>query len=255
MLSWDSFVGWGLLAWFVVLAIAEALLAKRELRAASNDGRLLTNFSLAVLTIGASSLLPLANVGSSLIAQRLGLGIARDLPWSAMFALTLVAQTLASYWLHRLMHQTPLLWRVHRVHHADSLVDVSTSFRNHPLELLLTIPVAALIILVLGAPVSVVLATETFFFAAALWEHADIHLPDRVDRALGVVLVTPRLHRLHHNPDRTLHDSNYGNSIIVWDRLFGTLSDQPDRKPVGLEGQLDRPDHFLDQILSPLRAA
>jgi sterol desaturase/sphingolipid hydroxylase (fatty acid hydroxylase superfamily) len=255
VLSWDSFIAWGLLAWFAALAIAEALLEKRELRAASSDGRLLTNFGLAALTITASGLLPLANIGSSLAAQGLGLGVARSLPWVAVFALTLVAQTLASYWLHRLMHRTPLLWRVHRVHHADGLVDVSTSFRNHPFELLLTIPVAALIILIIGAPVSVVLATETFLFAAALWEHADIRLPHRIDRTLSLVLVTPRLHRLHHNPGRALHDSNYCNSIIIWDRLFGTLSDKPDRLPVGLEGQVDRPDHFLEQILSPLHAA
>ena len=254
MLSWDSFVAWGLLAWFVALTITEALLEKRELRTASNDGRLLTNFGLAVVTISAGSLLPLANVGSSLAAQRLGLGLATGLPWSATFSLTLVAQTLASYWVHRLMHVTPLLWRVHRVHHADVLVDVSTSLRNHPFELLLTIPAAALVILLIGAPVSVVLATETFFFATALWEHADIRLPARLDRALATVLVTPRLHRLHHNPARAVHDSNFGNSFIFWDRLFGTLIDEPDRKPVGLDTQAGRPDHLLDQILSPLRA-
>jgi sterol desaturase/sphingolipid hydroxylase (fatty acid hydroxylase superfamily) len=138
------------------------------------------------------------------------------------------------------------------VHHADTSVDVSTSLRNHPLELLLTIPASALVILILGAPVSVVVAVQSILVAGAIWEHADVVLPKRLDRALALLLVTPRLHRLHHSPDRGNHDSNYGNSLTLWDRLFGTLNDGQERLEVGLARQRAAPNRLLEQICSPL---
>jgi sterol desaturase/sphingolipid hydroxylase (fatty acid hydroxylase superfamily) len=111
-----------------------------------------------------------------------------------------------------------------------------------------------LVILVLGAPVSVVIAVQTFLVAAAIWEHADVVLPKGIDRALTLLLVTPRLHRLHHSPDRCNHDSNYGNSLTLWDRLFGTLNDRQERLEVGLTRQRAAPNRLLEQIFSPLHA-
>jgi sterol desaturase/sphingolipid hydroxylase (fatty acid hydroxylase superfamily) len=254
-LSWTAVSSWALLAWFVALAIAELRFHQRELRSSARDARLVTNFTLAAVTVGASGILPLAKVGSSLLAQKLGLGVHPDSTWIAVFTLTLTAQTFVAYWLHRTMHRAPLLWRVHRVHHSDTSVDVSTSLRHHPLELLVTTPAAALVILLIGAPVSVVLASETFLVTTAFFGHAEIVLPCALDRALAWIVVTPRLHRLHHHPERRLHDSNYGDTLTVWDRVFGTFSDESERMPVGLEKPAGRPDHLLDQILSPLQAA
>jgi sterol desaturase/sphingolipid hydroxylase (fatty acid hydroxylase superfamily) len=201
-----------------------------------------------------SGFFPLINVGSSIFGQRLSIGLAHQvyLPWIGIFALTLLAQSFAAYWVHRLMHATPLLWRVHRVHHADSWVDVSTSLRNHPLELLLTVPTSSLVVLILGAPVSAVAAVDSLFVAAAIWEHTDIPLPPWLDQMLSTVIVTPRLHRLHHARKRRIHDSNYGNLITFWDRLFGTLNTGEGRGSVGLDGQTLRPDHLLEQVCSPL---
>jgi sterol desaturase/sphingolipid hydroxylase (fatty acid hydroxylase superfamily) len=129
---------------------------------------------------------------------------------------------------------------------------VSTSLRNHPLELLVMIPASALVIFILGSPVSVVVAVQSLLVAAAIWEHADVILPKRLDRALAFLLVTPRLHRLHHSPDRGNHDSNYGNSLTLWDRLFGTLNDRQERLEVGLTRQRAAPNRLLEQIFSPL---
>jgi sterol desaturase/sphingolipid hydroxylase (fatty acid hydroxylase superfamily) len=252
-LTRDALIDLALVGWFAALAIAETVWTRGgQVHEDSNDGRLLTNFGLTALVLLSSGLFPLANVGSALI----GTGIAYHVqfPWIAILVLTLIAQTFAAYWVHRLMHVSPLLWRVHRVHHADTMVDVSTSLRNHPLELLLTIPASALVILVLGTPVSVVAALQGFYVAAAIWEHADIALPERLDRALAIVFVTPRLHRLHHSPDRRCHDSNYGNSIMLWDRLFGSINDSLEKQEVGLVRQEADPNHLLEQICSPLYA-
>jgi sterol desaturase/sphingolipid hydroxylase (fatty acid hydroxylase superfamily) len=252
-LTRDTLISLALVGWFVALAIAESVWTRsHHSHESSSDSRLFTNFGLTALVLLGSSLLPLANVGSALAGAGFGLAYHLRSPWIATFALTLIAQTFAAYWLHRWMHSWPLLWRVHRVHHADAVVDVSTSLRNHPLELLLTIPASALVILVLGTPVSVVAAVQGCLVAAAIWEHADIALPRRLDRALALVLVTPRLHRLHHSPARQYHDSNYGNLIILWDRLFGTINDSVEEQEVGLARQRADPNRLLDQICSPL---
>ena len=185
----DALIGFGLAGWFVALALVETLWP-RATRHQSGDGRLITNFGLTALIFLGSALPPLANFGSAMIGTGLGAGYYVAVPWAAMFVLLLLAQTLTAYWVHRLMHATPLLWRVHRVHHADTALDVSTSLRNHPFELLVTIPSAAAVTLVLGAPVSAVVAVQTLLFAGAIWEHADIALPRRLDRALAPILVT-----------------------------------------------------------------
>ena len=255
----DAFVQLALLGWFVLLAIAEVVAAppgtQRDER--SGNARLLTNFGLTALIVAASAVLPIARMTASLSGERLGTGITNivPLPWVANCALLLIVDSFAAYWIHRLMHASPLLWRVHRVHHADTAVDVSTSLRSHPLELLVTVPIASLVVLLVGAPVSAVLAVQTAVVAATIWQHANIAVPSRVDRVLAMAIVTPRLHRLHHNPERAVHDSNFGESIVLWDWMFGTLNPSEDRRPVGLGYLERRPDHLLDQIWSPLRAA
>jgi sterol desaturase/sphingolipid hydroxylase (fatty acid hydroxylase superfamily) len=248
----------GLIGWFAILACLELVCARRSGRIErSGDGRLITNFGLTLLVLIVSSLPFIVKLGSAEFARTSGVGLQPrfDLPWPSMLLALLVADSFAIYWVHRLFHVMPLLWRVHRVHHADELVDVSTSLRNHPLELLLLLPVSAAVVLIVGAQVSVVAAAQTASMAAVIWQHADIDLPARVDRLLSFVLVTPRLHRLHHSPDRRLHDSNYGELITLWDRLFGTFSGNPGRHRVGLDGQVARPDELLAQIWSPVLAA
>lgn len=251
----NGWIGIALVGWFVLLAVAEAAFARREAAANEGDARLLTNFTLTILVVLAGAAVPLASVSASVIAERLDIGLARNVPmsWFAVFALTLVAQSFAGYWVHRTMHAAPLLWRVHRVHHADSAVDVSTSFRNHPLELLATLPVSALVVLLTGASASVVVAAQTVLAAAALWQHADLALPSRLERALASIIVTPRVHRLHHSPERATHDSNYGELITLWDRLFGTFNPSEERCAVGLRDQASHPDRLFEQIVSPVR--
>lgn len=255
-MSWNAASSLLLLTWFVMLAAAEALDQRRERRSSGGDVRLVTNFALGAISVGTSSLLPLSTVGTSLIVGQWHSAVLTGgmMSWLASFVLTLTGLTLVGYWSHRAMHAVPLLWRVHRVHHTDSAVDVSTSLRHHPLEMLVSVPADGIVILLVGPLVSVVVAAETLLLAAALLGHADIRLSARLDRALAWLLVTPRLHRLHHHPERKLHDSNYGDAFTLWDRLFGTFSDLPGRLPVGLTAQPRRPDYLVDQLLAPLQS-
>ncbi len=252
-------VGWiwaaALIACFVVLAVCEVVAPKveRALGPAS-DARLVTNFALGIVTIGLASVLPVSTLASAVFAQemRIGLGQSVALPWIAAFALMLTVRSFTTYWVHRSSHAIPWIWRVHRIHHADAAVDVSTALRNHPLELLLAVPVAAATALLIGPPVTVVLAIDTILFALGMWQHADIALPPQIERFLHPVVVTPAFHRAHHAPDRTAHDRNYGDFLPLWDRLFGTLAPPADRAaPVGLDRQ--HPDRLLVQLVDPAR--
>jgi sterol desaturase/sphingolipid hydroxylase (fatty acid hydroxylase superfamily) len=252
----DNLLSLALLGWFIALAIVETLIARKSSPPASPnpDARFVTNFGLTAILFMVGGALPLANVAAAASAQGLRIGLAdhAHIPWAGIVMLTLLGQTFGAYWLHRWFHRNPWLWRIHRVHHADSAVDVSTSFRNHPFELLLTVPMAVVVTLTIGAPISAVSVSQTIIVAATIWEHADISLPPRLDKALSAIILTPRLHRLHHNPDPAIHDTNYGTFLSFWDRLFGTLCVIEGRGRVGLDGQVKRPDHFLDQIRSPL---
>lgn len=244
-----------LVACFAVLALCEAVTPRVERASgAASDARLVTNFVLGIGTIGLAGVLPVSTIAAAVLAQETGIGLghAVALPWIAAFALLLMARSFTIYWVHRASHAIPWIWRVHRVHHADAAVDVSTALRNHPLELLIVVPVAAATVLLIGPPVTVVLAVDTLLFALGLWQHADIALPSRIERLLDAVVVTPGFHRAHHAPDRAMHDRNYGDLVPLWDRLFGTLAPPADRTaPVGLDRA--HPDRLLVQLVDPAR--
>lgn len=251
-------IGLLLILWFLLLAAAEILSQRGTgVAPAVDDQRLVTNFGFAALGMLASLFVPAFRIGTAAsgYSTEVGLAHAIVLPAAVIFVLTFLGSSLANYWAHRLMHRVPLLWRIHRVHHADDSVDVSTSLRNHPLELLVTLPFSAAVIVFLGASVTVVAAVETILLAAAIWQHVDIALPARIDRPLSRVIITPSFHRLHHHPERAIHDNNYGDIVTIWDRLFGTFRDDAGRLPVGLVDERPDSNRLLVQIAAPFRPA
>lgn len=254
----DVLLSIALLAWFVALAIAEVAAGRDSRPSTTNaDARFITNFGFTGILLMSGVIVPVFNTAVAASTEGLQTGLANQvpMPWLALLVVTLLVQTFAGYWSHRWLHSWSLLWRIHRVHHADSAVDVSTSLRNHPFELVVALPVSVIVTLALGAPAAVVTVGQSIIAFATIWEHADISLPPKIDRALSTIIITPRLHRLHHNPERAIHDSNFGTVFSFWDRLFGTLCVIEGREEVGLNGQVNRPDHFVDQMLLPLRAA
>jgi len=245
----------GLLVFFMLLAWAELAAARGTDAEKPSDARLVTNFGLGILILSIGFWLPAAKIASSFVAQGQFPGLAElyNWPWAVALAVFLLVDSFAGYWVHRTLHTVPALWRLHRIHHADDSVDISTSLRSHPLELLVSLPLSVVVISAIGAPPSVVIVSQTITVAAAMFQHADLELP-RLERFLGPWLITPATHRLHHSPDRATHDGNYGDFITLWDRLFGTFSRSKRRGQVGLEGQVARPDHLIEQILSPVYA-
>jgi sterol desaturase/sphingolipid hydroxylase (fatty acid hydroxylase superfamily) len=135
----------------------------------------------------------------------------------------LLFMDLVHYGGHRLMHAVPVLWRAHVVHHNDLDLDVTTSLRTHPFEFLVLYSVSAGMAALAGVPGAVIAGYGIVVFCVEMLQHARLSLPDPVERALRLVFVTPGYHRLHHAPERAVHDSNYGAVFTLWDRAFGTM--------------------------------
>jgi sterol desaturase/sphingolipid hydroxylase (fatty acid hydroxylase superfamily) len=159
-------------------------------------------------------------------ASRLGLGLLAAIGAPSWLAASVgvVALDAVAYFWHRANHRVPVLWRFHRVHHADPGFHTTTALRFHPGELLLALSVRLVAIVALGVPPAGVLAFELVFGAANLLVHGNFDLPARLERPLQRLLVSPALHRLHHSREQRELDSNFGTIFSCWDRWLATLT-------------------------------
>jgi sterol desaturase/sphingolipid hydroxylase (fatty acid hydroxylase superfamily) len=207
---------------------------------ANRKRRWVTNFGLTLLAVFLLRSLPLSGLGVSAWAASNGFGLLNRfaLPAAAVLALTMATRSLASWALHISMHKVPLLWRIHRTHHLDRVMDVSTTVRFHPIEILLSLGTGTLATCLLGLPVWALLTYEPIESAVRIFSHANLRVPEKVDRVLRFFISTPAMHRIHHSVFQPETDSNYGSIFSFWDRLFGTYT-SPDGKnlagmPLGL---------------------
>lgn len=146
--------------------------------------------------------------------------------WPAFF-LSLLLMDLLIYGQHVVMHQIPLLWRIHRLHHTDLDIDVTTALRFHPFEIILSMFLKLLFIALLGAPVVAVIVFEIILNISSMFNHSNIQIPLRIDRILRYFIVTPDMHRVHHSVIKVETNSNYGFNIPWWDYIFRTYRPQP----------------------------
>lgn len=221
---------------FVAMALWERVAPRRAL-VASRPVRWLNNLAVLALGAGLSRLVaPAAVVGAAIVAQREAWGLFNlvAVPPMLAAAASILLLDLTVWAQHLAMHKVPALWRLHRMHHADVDIDVTTGLRFHPLEILLSLAIKAAVAVALGAPPIAVLAFEVLLNATSIFNHANARLQPALDRALRTVLVTPDMHRVHHSWDRVETDSNYGFNLPWWDRLFGTYRAQPERGHEGM---------------------
>ncbi len=252
-----------LTAFFGVLAL---VVVAQRLWPARGDGRWskrqAVNLGLVVLnTLLLRLLFPLLAVGLAVIVHEANGGLFGWLDWPLWVSIPMAVILLdaAIYWQHRLMHQVPLLWRLHRVHHADTGFDATTGVRFHPLEIALSMLIKLGLIWVLGPHPLAVLIFEILLAAGALFTHADFALPKGLDKRLRWLFVTPSMHRIHHSTWQPETDSNYGFHLSIWDRIFGSYTVDPrdDERsmPVGLESfREDNEQGLLALLLNPFRA-
>lgn len=255
--AWIPFAGfWGLL---VLIAVAEAW---RPLHDGGEEprGRIAGNVGFGIINATLGAVLPVSTVLPAQWALRHGIGAMNRiaLPALLVVAATVLVRSLATYAVHRLSHAVPLLWRVHRVHHSDTRLDLSTGFRNHPLELAFVAPWLAAVTVAAGLDPATLLVYEAVAVGFALWTHANLSLPAWLDGPLRFLVVTPAMHHVHHSSRRAQTDSNFGDILSLWDRLFGTYRLLPpgDLKAVrfGLGDGFDSgAPNFLHQLGGPFR--
>lgn len=217
----------------VLLVVLEAVFTgpnppqRRRRRWPANAGLVLVDSLLVRL------LVPAGVVGVALWAQVHGIGVFNLLCWPHWleFTLALLLLDAAIYWQHRLLHAVPWLWRLHRVHHTDGTLDASSALRFHPLEILVSLAIKAVVVVALGASPLVVLVFEILLSSFALITHANLPLPARIDRAIRVLLVTPAMHRIHHSTHVDEQQRNFGFHLSVWDRVFGSYAVSARDKP------------------------
>jgi sterol desaturase/sphingolipid hydroxylase (fatty acid hydroxylase superfamily) len=233
---------WLFLSLLVLLGVAERW-RPRHCAAPQRRQRWPVNLGLGLINaLCLRLLLPWLAVDAARWAQAEDIGalhLWRVPPWPAA-AIAFVALDLAIYAQHRLMHRIGALWRLHRVHHTDMALDVSSGVRFHPVEILLSMGIKIAVVLLLGAPPPAVLAFEIVLSSFALLTHANLALPAGLDRRLRWIFVTPDMHRIHHSVLPAEHDSNFGFHVSWWDRLFRSYRERPASPQSSMQLGLDR---------------
>jgi len=253
----------GLLVFFgpVLGSIVLAVVLERlsPARAHNSDGlRPLHSAVLYILgVIGVFLIVPTGHIGVILFVSEHEFGL---LQWIGLGGLAatlfgIVLLDLSEWLAHYLLHRLPLLWRMHKVHHSDLTMDISTGYRFHPLETILRFLIGVGFVLIFGLPESSVVIYGITVLAFNTWEHANVDMPPAL-RPLQTVIITPELHRVHHSRHPDHIHSNFGVLLAIWDRVFGTfvVADAPDELEYGLvSAEESPPDRLGDLLAAPIR--
>ena len=217
-----------LAAFLAVLLVCAGLELWRPARALREDRRVrwMRNLTLLLLDAAILRLLyPVLAVGTALWAQSRGVGLFHFVSAPPLLAgvLSLLALDFTLYAQHRLLHLSPLLWRLHRTHHLDADLDATSGVRFHPLEMVFSMAIKMAVVAALGAPAVAVVLFELLLNASALFTHSNVRLGNGLDAALSRLIITPAVHRRHHSTLAAEHNRNFGFFLSLWDRLLGTF--------------------------------
>lgn len=245
---------------FAAMVLWETASPRRQ-RAYSRWRRWPSNLAVVSLnTLLVRILLPATAVSLALTGETRGWGLLNLvlLPdWTRVVAAVIVLD-LVIYLQHVMFHAVPALWRVHRMHHSDLDFDASTGVRFHPIEIILSMLIKFAAIVSLGTPAAAVLIFEVLLNATSMFNHANVNLPEKIDRLLRLLVVTPDMHRVHHSIVVAETNSNFGFNLSWWDRILGTYRAQPaaghDAMTIGIEQFRAPRELWLDRmLLQPFR--
>jgi sterol desaturase/sphingolipid hydroxylase (fatty acid hydroxylase superfamily) len=241
---------------FAAMALWE-IAAPRRMLAAGRKPRWPSNLGILIVdALAVRILIPTAAVGAALFAAGRGWGLLHlaGLRLSMAALVGFLVLDLVIYGQHVVFHKVPVLWRLHRMHHADLDIDVTTGGRFHPFEILISMLIKIATVIAFGIPVVAVLLFEVVLNATSMFNHANVSMPAGLDRVLRWLLVTPDMHRVHHSILRAETDSNFGFNLPWWDRLFGTYRVAPqaghDGMTIGLPMFRDPRELRIDRLLT-----
>ena len=255
--SFQLYKAGGILISLLLIGLFQSLLPNR-LVFRQLLGNWKVNCSVAGINTFLTSLLCGACVCTWAVTVReSGLGffeVARFPYWSEVVMTIVLLDSVAWIW-HRANHTSSFLWRFHSAHHSDAVFEASTAFLFHPGEILISLGVRLLVVTLTGLPVLGLVVFEVVFGFFNLFVHSDIRIPTRLERWIGLLFVTPSLHRLHHSTLETEHSRNYGTIFSCWDRLSRTYlyASVDSEIVVGLPGQGPRPLKLREILALPLK--
>ncbi len=238
----------------ILIATAEWRSPRRKLHL-SRSSRWPANLALGTLNILLLRIaFPFLGLSLAIQVQEANLGLFQwlSLPVWLNVLLSLLLLDLLIWAQHRLFHYSDLLWRVHRMHHADPDFDTTTAVRFHTLEAILSMLIKSAAIVLLGVNPIAFLAFEVLLSSTSLFNHGNLNIPTSLDRWLRWILVTPDMHRVHHSRKPAEMNSNFGFNLPWWDRLFGTYRAQPALGHSEMEIGLDQFSETQDQQLGKL---
>lgn len=240
----------------ISVIILEQLLPCRKLRF-TRWVRWPANIGIATLnTLIIRVIFPAGATSFALLAQEQNWGILNnvDAPIAAKIVLSVIVLDLVIFTQHIAFHKIPILWRLHRMHHADLDFDVTTGSRFHPLEIIISMSIKLILIGILGAPAIAVIVFEIILNATSMFNHGNVQLPKKLDRLLRLVVVSPDMHRVHHSSRPQEFNSNFGFNLPWWDRLFSTYVEQPQdchkEMEIGLKQFRDQNELRLHKLLT-----
>jgi sterol desaturase/sphingolipid hydroxylase (fatty acid hydroxylase superfamily) len=213
----------------LLVAVWEFAAPRRRLTV-SKVGRWFNNLGIIFIdSLLVKLLFPVAAMGVAAAAHKNGWGLFNylQIPDGFSVLMSVLVLDLIIYLQHLMFHAVPVLWRLHMVHHADLDIDVTTGLRFHPIEIIVSMLIKMAAISALGPPVLAVLIFEIALNGTAMFNHGNIRLPEKIDRYLRLLVVTPDMHRVHHSVTIRETNSNFGFNFPWWDRLFGTYRAQP----------------------------
>ena len=252
------------LGFFLAIFAAVALWELAAPRRAPTQPRWLRWYSnigiMALNTVTVRGFVPLAPAALALLAGDRGWGALNqaELPFWLEVAISVIVLDLVIYLQHVMFHAVPVLWRLHRMHHADLDFDVTTGSRFHPFEIIVSVVLKLAAVLVIGPPALAVLIFEVLLNGTSMFNHGNLRLPLRLDRALRWIIVTPDMHRVHHSDIPAESNSNFGFNLPWWDRLLGTYRAQPrhghEEMTIGLGTFRNAADlHLHNLLVQPFR--
>ncbi|MBT3180485.1 MAG: sterol desaturase family protein [Candidatus Marinimicrobia bacterium] len=213
----------------IILISWELLNPKRKLQN-NKFHRWVTNLSLIGLNnVVVIIIIPFSTIGVAHMTEQNSLGLFNSFSMndSLIFFLSILILDFIIYIQHVIFHRVPAFWRFHKIHHIDKDIDVTTGLRFHPVEIVLSLGIKFIFIILLGVPVLPILFFEIILNGMAMFNHANIQIPKKVDNILRYFLVTPDMHRVHHSVNTFELNSNFGFNLSIWDRILGTYIKKP----------------------------
>ncbi len=234
----------------IILIMAEILFPKKK-RIHNRKDRWITNGLITLINTASVNIVHIAIPLIAIVAAvdvsngKMGLFNIINFPIWIEIILTVIILDFIIWGQHLLSHKIPFVWRFHRMHHTDRDLDVTTAVRFHPFEIIFSMFIKITSIYILGASAIAVIIFEIMLNGMAMFNHANLRIPFRIENILRKFIVTPDLHRIHHSIYIDEHNKNFGFSLSIWDKIFKCYLDQPrdghkDMK-LGLKWQNDKP--------------